>query len=114
MSPQQHRRERYLSKNPLTRPLPLEPGLQLLALPVGVDAGVAPPAFAERVGPWAAAHTHRRVLAMGAGDHEVPGACPALRTGLTSLRAGMVAPRPLAPVAPVVPGRAQARASTGR
>jgi Transposase domain (DUF772) len=26
MSPQQHRRELYLSKNPLTRPLPLEPG----------------------------------------------------------------------------------------
>src|SRR4029453_16837242 len=28
MSPQQHRRELYLSKNPLTRPLPLEPGLE--------------------------------------------------------------------------------------
>jgi len=28
MSPQQHRRELCLSKNPLTRPLPLEPGVQ--------------------------------------------------------------------------------------
>jgi len=27
MSPQQHRRELCLSKNPLTRPLPLEPGV---------------------------------------------------------------------------------------
>ena len=28
MSPQQHRRELCLSKNPFTRPLPLEPGLE--------------------------------------------------------------------------------------
>ena len=31
MSPQQHKRELYLSKNPLTRPLPLEPGLERFA-----------------------------------------------------------------------------------
>ena len=30
MSPQQHRRELCLSKNLLTRPLPLEPGLKVL------------------------------------------------------------------------------------
>jgi hypothetical protein len=96
---------------------PLEQGvrsLHPLALPLGVEAGGAPPAFAERVGQWAAQHTQREVLAMLEGDHHVHWSRTSLRTVLTSLSAGMAQHRHVAQGAPVVHWRDHARMSTGR
>jgi len=96
---------------------PLERGVQAmhpLALQVGVDAGGAPPAFAERVGQWAADHTQRHVLAMLASDHDIHWSCPSLRKVLASLSAGMAPHRHLAQVEHVVHWVEPARASKGR
>src|SRR5262249_10414237 len=70
---------------------PLLPGrraIHPLELPWGRPAGVAPPALAERVGRWAAAHAQRQVLAMVQQAHGGPWSCPPLRTLLSRLSAG--------------------------
>jgi hypothetical protein len=51
---------------------PLERGVHSmhpLERRLGIEAGCATPALAERVGKWAADHTQRQVLTMLAGDH---------------------------------------------
>ena len=96
---------------------PLERGvrsLHPLELHGGVEAGLATPALAERVGQWAAEHTHRHVLEMLEGDHNVHWSSTALRKVLASLSAGMDKHRPIAQVEPVVHWLEQARASKGR
>lgn len=85
-----------------------------LALPLGVAAGVAPPAFAARVGQWAAHHTQREVLAIREGDHHVHWSRTSLRQVLTSLSAGMAKHRHVSQVAPVAHWLAQARPAPGR
>jgi hypothetical protein len=80
----------------------------------GIEAGLATPALAERIGGWAADHTQRQVLAMLRKDHGVQWSCTTLRKLLGSLSAGMAPHCPPAQVDQVVRWRHQARASKGR
>src|SRR5262245_61843558 len=96
---------------------PLERGghaLHPLELHIGVEAGLATPALAERVGQWAADHTQRQVLAMLEGDHDVHWSSTSLRKMLASLSAGMATHRHVSQVEHVVHWLEQARASKGR
>lgn len=96
---------------------PLERGvhaLHPLALYGGGEAGVATPALAQRVGPWAADHTQRQVRTMLEGDHDVHWSSTSLRKVLASLSAGLAKHRHVSQVAQVVPWLEQARASKGR
>ena len=96
---------------------PLERGVRSqhpLACHLGIEADLATPALAERVGRWGADHTQRQVLTMLEEDHEVHWSCTSLRKVLTSLSTGMAQYRHRAQVAPVLHWLAQARASTGR
>ena len=96
---------------------PLLPGLRAihpLELTLGMEAGVATPALAERVGRWAAEHTQRQVLEMFQQDHGVHWSCATLRKLLSSLRAGMAPQRQAAQSAQVVRWLHQARAAPGR
>ena len=96
---------------------PLESGarsLHPLELRLGLEAGVATPALAERIGLWAADHAQRRVLEMLRHDPGVPWSCTTLRTLLSSLSAGMTPYRQAAQVDRVIGWLHQARASKGR
>jgi len=96
---------------------PLEHGVRSihpLELRLGVEAGVATPAFAERVGQCTANHTQHEVLAMLERDHNVHWSSTSLRKVLTSLSAGMAKHRHLSQVEQVVRWLEQARASQGR
>ena len=85
-----------------------------LELRLGIEAGVAPPALAERVGYWATEHTQHQVLEMLEKDHGVHWSCTTLRTLLGSLRRGMAPHRHASQVDQVVNWLDQARASRGR
>jgi hypothetical protein len=96
---------------------PLERGVHAmhpLELRVGVEAGLATPALAARVGQWAAEHTQRQVLAMLEGDHNDHWSSTALRKVLASLSAGMAQHRHVSQVEQVVHWLDQARVSKGR
>lgn len=96
---------------------PLERGVRSmhpLELHIGVEAGLATPALAERVGQWAADHTQRQVLAMLEGDHAVHWSSTSLRKLLASLSAGLEKHRHVSQIEQVVHWVAQARASKGR
>jgi hypothetical protein len=80
---------------------------------LGIEAGGAPPALAERLGSWAAEHPQHQVLEMLAADHGVHWSCSTLRKLLSTLSTGMGAQRHGAQVAQVVHWLAQARASQG-
>jgi hypothetical protein len=88
--------------------------LHPLELRLGLEAGVATPALAERLGIWAAEHSQRHGLEMLRPDHGVPWSCPTLRTLLSSLSAGMAPYRQAAQVDRVVGWLPQTRASHGR
>jgi hypothetical protein len=85
-----------------------------LEIRMGIEAGLATPALAERIGGWAADHTQRQVLAMLTHDHGVQWSCTTLRKLLGSLSAAMASHRQAAQVDQVVNWLSQARASTGR
>ena len=85
-----------------------------LEIRMGIEAGRATPALAERLGGWAAEHAQRQGLAMLTHDHGVPWSCTTLRTLLGSLSAAMGGHRQAAQVDQVVSWLHQARASTGR
>lgn len=85
-----------------------------LELRLGIEAGVATPALAERVGRWGTDHTQQDVLEMLQSAHGVAWSCSSLRKVLGSLRAGMAPHRESAQVAQLVNWLEQARASTGR
>ena len=96
---------------------PLERGVRSihpLERRLGIEAGLATPGCAARVGRSAADHTQRQVLEMLAHDHGVSWSCASLRKVLASLRAGMTMHRHTSQVAQVVSWLAHARASTGR
>jgi hypothetical protein len=88
--------------------------LHPLEIRVGIEAGLATPALAERIGGWAADHSQRQVLAMLTDDHGVQWSCTTLRKLLGSLSTAMGAHRQAAQVDQVVSWVYQARASTGR
>jgi hypothetical protein len=85
-----------------------------LELRLGLEAGLATPALAGRIGVWAADHAQRQVLEMLRHDHGVPWSCTTLRTLLSSLSRGLGVHRHAAQVDRVVGWLHQARASTGR
>jgi len=84
-----------------------------LELRLGIEAGLATAALADRIGRWAVDHTQNEVLAMLDHDHGVHWSATSLRKLLTSLRVGMAAHRHDAQVAQVVKWLEQARASHG-
>jgi hypothetical protein len=85
-----------------------------LELYLGIEAGLATPALAERVGYWATDHTQNEVLEIVQRDHGVSWSCTTLRKLLGRLRAGMAPHREGAQVAQVLGWIEQARASKGR
>ena len=96
---------------------PLAPGLRAihpLELRLGLEAGLATPALAERIGGWAADHSQRQVMEMLRHDHGVQWSCTTLRKLLGRLSAGMGAYRHGAQVDQVLRWLSQARASHGR
>ncbi len=56
---------------------------------MGIEAGFATPALAERVGRWGTDHTQQEVREMLQSEHGVDWSCTSLRKVLGSLRAGM-------------------------
>lgn len=96
---------------------PLAPGARAmhpLEIRLGIEAGLATPALAERIGGWAADHTQRQVLAMLTADHGVQWSCTTLRKLLGSLGVAISSHRQAAQVEQVVNWLHQAQASTGR
>src|SRR5262245_52125733 len=85
-----------------------------LELRLGIEAGLATPALAERVGYWATDHTQNEVLEIVQRDHGVSWSCTSLRKLLGCLRAGMAPHREGAQVEQVLGWIEQARASRGR
>jgi hypothetical protein len=85
-----------------------------LELRLGIEAGIATPALAERVGYWGTDHTQQEVLGMVQRDHGVEWSCTSLRKVLGSLCAGMAPHREEAQVDQLVRWLEQARASKGR
>ena len=79
-----------------------------------MEAGLATPALAARVGRWAAEHTQRQVLAIVQQAHGVHWSGATRRKLLGSLRAGLAPHRQAAQTAQGVRWLHQARASTGR
>jgi hypothetical protein len=84
-----------------------------LELRLGIEAGLATPALAERVGTWATDHSQHEVLEMVQRDHGVCWSCTSLRKLLGSLRAGMAPYREEAQVERIVSWIEQARALKG-
>jgi hypothetical protein len=96
---------------------PLERGrraIHPLELCLGIEAGLATPALAERVGRWSTDHTQHEVLELLEKDHGVHWSCSSLRKVLESLRNGMAPHREVCQVDQVVRWIEQARASKGR
>src|SRR5262249_46704333 len=87
--------------------------IRRLGLRLGIEAGGATPALAERIGLWAADHSQRHVLKMLRQDHGVPWSCTTLRNLLSSLSAGMAPYRQAAQVDRVIGWLHQAPASNG-
>ncbi len=85
-----------------------------LELRLGIEAGLATPALAERVGRWGTDHTQQEVLEMLQRDHGVAWSCTSLRKVLGSLRVGMAPHREGAQVDQLVHWLEQARTSKGR
>ena len=85
-----------------------------LELRLGIEAGLATPALAERVGYWATDHTQNEVIEIIQRDHGVLWSCTSLCKLLGSLRAGMAPHREGAQVEQVLRGLEQARPSRGR
>lgn len=85
-----------------------------LELRLGIEAGLATPALAERVGYWSTDHTQDEVLELLEKDHGVHWSCTSLRKLLGSLRDGMAPSREVCQVDQVVSWIEQARASKGR
>ena len=96
---------------------PLTPGersIHPLELRLGVEAGLATPALAERIGAWAVDHPQRQVLEMLRHDHRVHWSCTTLRKLLGNLSAGMTPHRHAAQVDHVISWLHQAGTTRGR
>ena len=84
-----------------------------LELRLGLEAGLATPALADRIGRWTADHSQGQVLSMLAGDHGVHWSCTSLRKVSASLATGMAPHRHGAQVDQVVEWLEQALVSSG-
>ena len=85
-----------------------------LELRLGIEAGLATPALAERVGHWATDHAQADVLTMLQTDHGIKGSCSSLRKVLGSLQTGMAPHHEPAQLEQLLRWLEQARTSTGR
>jgi hypothetical protein len=85
-----------------------------LELQLGLEAGLATPALAERVGRLTTEHSQQEMLEMLQADHGVHWSCSSLRKVLASLQKGMTPHREGAQVEQLIDWIEQARASTGR
>src|SRR5918912_3597993 len=85
-----------------------------LELRLGIEAGLATPALAERVGYWATDHTQNEVIEIIQREYGVLWSCTSLCKLLGSLRAGMAPHREGAQVEQVLRWLEQARTSRGR
>ena len=85
-----------------------------LELGLGLEAGLATPALAERVGRLATEHSQQEVREMLQSDYGVHWSCTSVRKVLGSLRAGMAPHREGAQIDQLLSWLEQARASTGR
>ena len=96
---------------------PLERGersIHPLEMRLGIQAGLATPALAERVGQWAAQHPQRTVLDLLRREHDVAWSCTTLRKLTKHLAEGMSPHREKAQVRRVLEWLKQAEASRGR
>jgi hypothetical protein len=96
---------------------PLEPGersIHPLEMQLGVQAGLATPALAERVGQWAAQHPQRMVRDLLRREHQVAWSCATLRKLTHHLAAGMTPHRQEAQVGRLLAWLKQAESSRGR
>jgi hypothetical protein len=91
-----------------------EPSLFPLELQLGVEAGLATPALAERVGLWATDHEQDMVLSLLRQEHSVSWSVTSLRKVTASLRDGLASFREAAQVARVLALLTKAWASRGR
>ncbi len=85
-----------------------------LELSLGLEAGLATPALAERVGRLATEHSQQEMLESLRADHGIHWSCASLRKVLGSLQKGMAPRREEAQVEQLLDWLDQARASTGR
>ncbi len=81
---------------------------------LGIEAGLATPALAERVGRWSVDQTQKQVLKIMKEDHGVKWSCTSLRKLLWALREGMTPHRQEAQVEQAMKWLEQARVSKGR
>ena len=84
-----------------------------LELRLGLEAGLATPALADRIGKWAADQSQSQVLSMLAHDHGVHWSCTSLRKLFATLAAGMAHHRQAGQVDQVVEWLEQAQTSPG-
>jgi hypothetical protein len=68
---------------------PGEPALFPLERQLGIEAGLATPALAERVGGWSAEHEQQQVLTLLRGEHGVAWSVKSLRKVTAALRDGL-------------------------
>src|SRR5271166_880074 len=91
-----------------------EPALFPLERQLGIEAGLASPALAERVGWWAAQHEQAVVLALLKQEHQVTWSVKSLRKVTASLRDGLASFRAEAQTARLLELLTKAFASRGR
>ncbi|HEX2066137.1 MAG TPA: hypothetical protein VHI93_04920 [Candidatus Thermoplasmatota archaeon] len=92
---------------------PGEPSLHPLEVSLGVEAGNATPALAERVGCWAAQHPQAEVLRLLLQEHGIAWSVTTLRKVTASLSEGLAAHRQAAQQAKVLGWLAQAQHGRG-
>lgn len=93
---------------------PGEPALFPLEQNLGIEAGLATPALAERVGLWSVDHEQEQVRTLLLREHNVSWSVTSVRKVTMALRDGLAAFREEAQVARVLKLLAQAFASQGK
>jgi hypothetical protein len=93
---------------------PGERALFPLELHLGIEAGLATPALAERVGRWAAEHEQAQVQALLRQEHGVPWSVKSVRKVTASLRDGLASFRAAAQAAKLLELLGAAFATRGR
>jgi hypothetical protein len=85
-----------------------------LEMQLGIEAGLATPALAERVGLWSAEHEQEQVRALLRQEHDVPWSVGSVRKLASSLREGLASFREPAQVARLLELLEKAEHSKGR
>ena len=93
---------------------PGEPCLFPLEMQLGIEAGLATPALAERVGLWSAEHEQEQVRDLLRQEHNVSWSVTSLRKLTASLRAGLASFREPAQLARLLELLEKAERSKGR